>query len=179
MPLKIDPPPAFITNPDGSAVATRAPVVPTSVFGASQPATVGGVPGITPVLTSLLNALGAEGVITNACTAPGTPAAAAGANAGTAPPAPVMGAGSTDDRGTITFGTGATPAAGVMVVVTFGNLNIPSNPRIQLTANNAATQALGLYNAAKSNAGFSLGAAVAPAASQANTVYSFDFEVEA
>src|SRR6059058_2146035 len=48
------------------------------------------------------------------------PTAAAGANAGGSPPAPVVVAGSTDGRGRITAGTGSAPAAGSLVVVTFG-----------------------------------------------------------
>src|SRR5712671_1438059 len=39
-----------------------------------------------------------------------SPTAAAGANAGTGPPAPVVTANSTDVAGSITFGTGTTPA---------------------------------------------------------------------
>lgn len=103
-----------------------------------------------------------------------TPTAAAGANAGTTPPAPVVTSGDTDMRGNITFGTGATPAAGAMVVVTFANAWLNA-PFVMVTPKNTATQALGLYVTGVSTTGFTLSCTTAPAASQANTVFSFDF----
>ncbi len=106
------------------------------------------------------------------------PTAAAGANAGTSPPAPVVTQGTTDLAGTITFGTGSGPAAGLLVTVTFGRAwTIPGGGamHVALTPNNAATQALGIWCSNKSPTAFSLSTANAPAASQGNTVYSFDF----
>ncbi len=106
------------------------------------------------------------------------PTAAAGANAGTSPPAPVVTQGTTDLAGTITFGTGSGPAAGLLVTVTFGRAwTIPGGGamHVVLTPNNAATQALGIWCSNKSPTAFSLSTANAPAASQGNTVYSFDF----
>ena len=47
------------------------------------------------------------------------PTAAAGAGAGSSPPAPVVAGDSSDLRGSLTFGSGGTPAGGVAVTVTF------------------------------------------------------------
>lgn len=47
------------------------------------------------------------------------PTVAAGAGLGTSPPAPAMSATSDDYRGTISFGSGATPAAGTALTITF------------------------------------------------------------
>ena len=107
------------------------------------------------------------------------PTAAAGANAGTAPPAPVVTAGATDTRGNITFGTGTTPAAGAQVVVTFNaGSAYPVIPvGIMFNALNTATQALGLYVTSITTTGFTLSCTTAPAASQANTIYSFNYLV--
>ncbi len=106
------------------------------------------------------------------------PTAAAGGNAGGSPPAPVVTQGSTDLAGTITFGTGSTPAAGLLVTVTFGRAwVIPGGGamHVVLTANNAVTQALGIWCSNKSPTAFSLSTANAPAGGQANTTYSFDY----
>ena len=101
-----------------------------------------------------------------------TATAAAGANAGTSPPAPVT-SNCGDVSGSVTFGTGTTPAAGAQVVVTFSQYR-GTNYRLVLTPGNAATAALNLY-ATKTGSNFTVSAANAPAASQANTVYSFDY----
>ena len=104
---------------------------------------------------------------------------------GTTPPSPVQAAATSGDHsGTVTFGTGSAPSAGQMVRMTLHQTSRPAG-RIFLNANNAATQALGLY-ATKNMGGagnafmlsFDVCAANAPAALQANTVYSFDFRVE-
>lgn len=104
------------------------------------------------------------------------PTAAAGSNAGTGPPAPVVTGGASDTRGNITFGTGTTPAAGNMVVVTFGQAFVTA-PLVLVSANNALTEALNPCVTAISTTQFTLTAGVAPAASQANTVYSFTWYV--
>ena len=109
-----------------------------------------------------------------------TPSAAAGGNAGGSPPAPVLTTGSNDGAGNITFGTGTTPGAGTMVQVTFNTAwVIPGGgaPHIVVTPANAATQALGPYVSGQSPTGFGLSVASAPAASQANTTYSFNYVV--
>lgn len=102
-----------------------------------------------------------------------TPTAAAGANAGTTPPAPVVGTNSRAMRGEITFGTGTTPAAGAMVTVTHGQAQPFNNVHPVVTPINAATANLGLYISAYSKTAFTISAANAPAASQANTIYGF------
>lgn len=111
------------------------------------------------------------------------PSAAAGSNAGGSPPAPAVTAGATDGRGNMTFGTGTTPAAGNMVAVTWANPwkdqsgnNV--TPFVMVVAKNTATQALGLYVTSVSATGFTLACTTAPAASQVNTTYSFDFVTE-
>lgn len=104
------------------------------------------------------------------------PVAAAGADAGTLPPSPVVAAGSNDTRGRITFGTGTVPAAGAQVGVTFFATKATA-PFVLVIARNTVTEALGLYVSASPTTGFTLSVTVAPAASQANTVYSFDYFV--
>lgn len=109
-----------------------------------------------------------------------TPLAAAGGNAGGSPPSPVVTTGSNDGAGNMTFGTGTTPGAGTMVQVTFKTAwAIPGGgaPHIILSPANSATQALGLYVSGQSPTGFGVSVATAPAASQANTVYSFNYVV--
>jgi hypothetical protein len=106
----------------------------------------------------------------------GVPAAVAGANAGTTPPAPVVAAGSTDGRGTITFGTGTTPAAGAQVVVTFA-VPFAVAPVVVLQPGNAATAALNDFVTAVSTTGFTIGTASAPAASQAAATFSVSYHV--
>lgn len=116
--------------------------------------------------------IGATGHIFATAVAPG---AVAGANAGTGPPAPVVVAGSSDNGGGITFGTGTTPAAGAQVVVTFAASYGVNPPGIAIVPGNTATQALGLYLSALAGTGFTVSCATAPAASQANTTYAFDW----
>lgn len=109
-----------------------------------------------------------------------TPGAAAGANAGTTPPAPVLTTGSNDGAGNVTFGTGTTPASGTMVQMTFNTAwVIPGGgaPHILVTAANAATAALGLYVSGMSPTGFGVSCTTAPAASQGNTTYQFNYVV--
>lgn len=114
------------------------------------------------------------------------PAVAAGANAGTPPPAPVIAVGSCDSRGHGTFGTGASPAAGSQVGVTFSAPFLPSEaPEVHAYPTNAAAGALGLYatlttgtvNGATVVTGFLVNATSAPTASQANTVYGYGYQV--
>lgn len=100
--------------------------------------------------------------------------AVVGAGAGTAPPAVVVVAGTTDKRGQMTWGTGTSPAAGNQVVVTFGSVQ-SSYGSMDIQAKNSVTQALGLYVVSATTSGFTVAAANAPAASQANTVFSFDY----
>ena len=101
--------------------------------------------------------------------------ASAGAGAGTSPPAPAT-PNTNAVRGLITFGTGTTPTAGVQVVFAFpGGRPCPTTPVVVITPTNAATAALQLYVTAVSTTGFSVASAVAPTASQANTIYGVNF----
>lgn len=97
--------------------------------------------------------------------------AVAGVAAGTGPPAPVVVTGPDNECGTITFGTGTGPAAGVMVNVTFGTPFV-APPLVLLTPGNVATALLDLFDTVVTATGFQIGLAVAPAASQPNNTYS-------
>lgn len=104
----------------------------------------------------------------------GTPTLAAGANAGTTPPTPTLDAGGTDLKGRVRFGTGATPAIGVMVTVTFSN-TLTAVPTVQVTlsAQNGSTPFVSNVTAT----GFSFGMLTAPTASQAVGTYAFNYAV--
>lgn len=104
------------------------------------------------------------------------PTAVAGANAGATPPAPTVVANSTDTKGGVTFGTGTAPAAGNEVQINFGAAYAVI-PSVVITAANAATAALQPYLASTATGNFVVGFGVAPAASQANTVYAVNFRV--
>lgn len=100
--------------------------------------------------------------------------AAAGANAGTGPPAPVLNANARDLAGSLTFGTGTTPAAGAMVVLTLAS-TFTNPPAVVVVASNTAAQALGLYAAATAANQITISCTTAPAASQANTTYGVEY----
>lgn len=100
--------------------------------------------------------------------------AAAGANAGTTPPAPVL-TRATDLSGKITFGTGTTPAAGAMAVVTF-NVAYPNPPCVVICPLNAASASLNLW-VDRTATNFTVSAVNAPSAAQANTTYGFFYHV--
>ena len=109
-----------------------------------------------------------------------TPTVNAGGQAGTTPPAPVVPQGTNDDSGLISFGTGTTPAAGVMVAITFATAwVVPGGgaPHIVLTEQNLATKNLGLFVTGTSPTGFNVSCVNAPAASQGNTTYQFSYHV--
>lgn len=103
--------------------------------------------------------------------------AVAGSNAGTTPPSPVVAASSNDTRGSLTWGTGTTPAAGNQAVVTFTGTAFAAAPVVMLTETNAATSALAPYVTAVGTGGFTVATQVAPAASQANTTYGVAWHV--
>lgn len=118
-----------------------------------------------------------DGAVWSQCaTSLTAPGAAAGSNAGTSPPAPVVTAGANDLRGNITFGTGTTPAAGNEVVVTFGTA-FSTAPTVIVAPANVATAALQIAAISVTTTGFTLACNTAPAASQANTVYAFNYWV--
>lgn len=95
-------------------------------------------------------------------------------HAGTSPPAPI-GTNAGNLSGSVSFGSGTSPAAGSMLDVAF-TAYAGTNYRIALTPLNAATAALGLY-AVKSGGYFTICASNAPAASQANTTYAVDYQL--
>jgi hypothetical protein len=101
---------------------------------------------------------------------------AAGGSAGTAPPVPVVVAGSTLYRGGVTFGTGSGSGAGSMITIAF-SATLPTVPFVQVTEANTLTAALALYPTSVTTAGFTVGCAVAPAASQANTIYAVNYQL--
>lgn len=103
------------------------------------------------------------------------PTAAAGANNGTSPPAPIVAtADSSDLRGSLTFGSGTSPAAGAQCVVTWATPKDANRlPIVQLTETTAAFSALQPAVTAVTAAGFTVSTANAPTASQAATVYGF------
>jgi hypothetical protein len=100
------------------------------------------------------------------------PAAAAGANNGTSPPAPVVAGNSCDERGSLTFGSGSTPAAGAQVVVSFVRPQDPNRlPVVQITETTTALAAINPAVTSVTSAGFTVSTNSAPTASQAATVY--------
>lgn len=99
--------------------------------------------------------------------------AVAGSAAGGSPPVPIF-TGCTDQRGVITFGTGTAPSAGAMVVITFGAA-WGATPILSIDAGNGPTALLSPYSTGTSTTGVTIALAVAPAASQANTIYSVSF----
>lgn len=113
----------------------------------------------------IIGHLGSEGA---------APTAAAGANAGSSPPAPVL-TNATDVAGQVTFGTGTSPAAGAQCVVTF-NTAYANAPKVTITPINSASAALNLY-VASTTTNFTVSCVNAPSASQANTVYGFNYHV--
>lgn len=105
------------------------------------------------------------------------PAIAAGAALGIAPPALVLNSDSSDDRGSLTFGSGSSPAAGVALVFTFAVPKDPNRlPVVNLTETTVAAAALNPAVTAVTATGFSISVA-APAASQGNTVYGLQWSV--
>lgn len=103
------------------------------------------------------------------------PAVAAGANNGTSPPAPTITG--NDARGTVSFGSGTTPAAGAQVVVTF-NQPYTSTPTVVCSINDVASEALGDVGAISvTTTGFTIACATAPAGSQSAGTYTVSYEV--
>jgi hypothetical protein len=102
------------------------------------------------------------------------PAAAVGANSGGSPPAPVL-TRCSDVEGSITFGTGTTPAAGAQCVVTF-NIAYANAPVVVLTPINSASASLTLYVTSTTTT-FTVSCVNAPSASQGNTHYGFNYHV--
>ena len=113
------------------------------------------------------------------------PAVTYGATAqvGTSPPAMVMGAGSDDDRGTVTFGTGTgvttvSSAGSPVLTFTFANPKDPNRlPVVQVSETTPALALLDVVVLSVTSTGFTVGAAVVLASSQAATVYGVTWSV--
>lgn len=130
-----------------------------------------------PIIHELQDVVDAHDVLlTSGSGGSAAPTAAAGAQAGAAPPAPVVGATATDKRGQITFGTGTGPSAGALAVVTF-NTPYAAAPVVIVGEGNAATAALQLCVVSVATTGFTVFTNVAPAPSQLNTYYVFNYSV--
>jgi hypothetical protein len=108
------------------------------------------------------------------CISTRLPTAAAGANAGSSPPVPVRN-NCTDVAGNITFGTGTSPAAGAMVVLTFA-VAYGTAPKVTVTPINSASAALNFYVTSTTTT-FTVSCVTAPSASQGNTIYGFNYHV--
>lgn len=158
-----------VTNLDGTAATLSTAVAVNSgtiTFAVTNP-------GTYRVSTKPSSDMGMSKQFTvNSSAGTGTPAVAAGANAGTAPPTPVLVAGSNDSRGRVTFGTGTTPAAGAMVTVTFSN---PFSVAPYVFATQGTATGAGAFVSNVTTTGFTFGFTTAPTASQANTVYAFNY----
>lgn len=102
----------------------------------------------------------------------GAPGAAAGAGA----PTPAV-AGN-NQNGTVNFGTGAGPAAGEQVVVSYSQ-TFNSSPNVQLTPLNAATSALGVFLSSRSGSSFGIGFSSPPAANQPVGTYRVGYSTTA
>lgn len=99
-----------------------------------------------------------------------TATAAVAAGAGTSPPSPVVATTATLARGTVTWGTGTSTAAGSQITVAF-SATLPTAPVVVISPTTAAAGTLTPTVLATSTTGFTIGCAVAPTASQANTVF--------
>jgi hypothetical protein len=96
-----------------------------------------------------------------------------GAQNGGSPPAAVISPDSSDLRGSVTFGSGTVPSIGAQLVCTFTTPRDPSRlPVVQLTETTTAFSALQPAVVVTAT-GFTVSTAVAPAASQGNTIYGF------
>ncbi len=106
------------------------------------------------------------------------PTAVAGAGAGTSPPAPVVASpDSSDDRGSLTFGSGTGPGAGVVVTVNFAAPKDPSRlPVVMIQEATAASAGIDLAVTSITAAGFSVSTNTRNlTASQPATTYGFNW----
>ena len=102
------------------------------------------------------------------------PTAAAAAGNGTGPPAPIVSGNSADERGSVTFGSGTTPAAGSQITISFVRPQDPNRlPVVQITETTTALSALNPAVTSVTSTGFTIGTAGAPTGSQVNTTYGF------
>jgi Pectate lyase superfamily protein len=101
--------------------------------------------------------------------------AAAGANAGSSPPTPSFGSHG-DYAGQVCFGTGTGPTAGAMAQINFVNAN-GTVYTLGVQPTNAAAAGLGVAYVTKASNDFILNVPNAPAASQANSTYCYDYQI--
>lgn len=99
------------------------------------------------------------------------------ANNGTTPPAPVLAADATDRRGTLTFGSGATPAVGGQVSVTFAR-PFPAPPVVVLSPTTGGSASRAPYPASVTANGFNINLNTVPNATQAASTYGIAYHVE-
>lgn len=109
----------------------------------------------------------------------------AGAALGTSPPTPTFGGGATDTYGQVNFGSGTSPAAGLLFNLLSGVAwnGVGVTPQtgifVGITPMNAATAALGPFYVIPDAAGRTLAvySTNAPAASQAASTYRLAYAV--
>ncbi len=102
------------------------------------------------------------------------PTGAAQSGNGTSPPAVTVTG--NDGRGKVSFGSGASPAAGNQVTVTFASNNgWVAAPFVSLTPLNAATAALQPYVTSVSATAFTVAFGVSPTASQSAGTYQLNY----
>lgn len=116
--------------------------------------------------------------LTSAILASPTAAAVSGSTgAGTTPPAPVITTGSTDEGGSLTFGTGSgTVGTGAYVTVTF-HCPFGLTPKVAVVPTNTAAAARQPYITNVTTTSFQIGLGTAATASQANTTYGIAWTV--
>lgn len=102
-------------------------------------------------------------------------AAVAGANAGTSPPVPVK-TNCSDVSGKITFGTGTSPASGIFATITFAQAYLTYAPSVILTPCTTAAATTSYY-VTVTTTGFNICMTSGYTASQANTVYGYNYQV--
>jgi hypothetical protein len=127
-------------------------------------------------ISPLRRRVGAGGAVDT--TVVGTqPVLAALANNGGSPPAPVLSADATDRRGTLTFGSGTTPAVGGQVSVTFAR-PFAVVPVVVLSPTTGGSASRAPYPANVTVNGFNINLNTAPNASQAANTYGIAYHVE-
>ena len=105
------------------------------------------------------------------------PTLAALANNGTGAPAPVLVAGSNDRRGSITFGSGTSPAVGSQVSVTFARPYVAA-PIVTVAAGNGAAASRAPFATSVTATGFNVALNIAANASQAASAHVVTYIVE-
>jgi hypothetical protein len=127
-------------------------------------------------ISPLRRRVGAGGAVDT--TVVGTqPVLAALANNGGSPPAPVLSADATDRRGSLTFGSGTTPAVGGQVSVTFAR-PFTVVPVVVLSPTTGGSASRAPYPANVTVNGFNINLNTAPNASQAANTYGIAYHVE-